>query len=379
MNKNRFVLASFSLLALFSISFFSCQQKSKENPSDEFDDKKITEEAKILAEGEEYSVLVISDLFNAYPDLEIALNNLLGKTVEGLPQSEPLFKLIFKHPSQINYNDKLNLCVLILNADSHSQETTDFVKSHLALENQENDQIIFREINNPWAYPQKLFYLEAPSIETVVEQLEKEGTNILKQFEKTEKIRIKRKLYARGRNSSASNRLEKSHDINISIPKGYINIMEKVPGSNDSILLKYELEGLSWFRKNESAYSSDLLFYYAPLDKYRSASNEALLAKKDEITAGLLQGSNDGSYVLSEKKYKPPVFSKTTIAGMNATEIRGLWETVGDYMGGPFLFYAIEDTKNKRMLFVDAFVYAPKLDKKAFIKRLEVCLETLSL
>ncbi|MBT4969933.1 MAG: DUF4837 family protein, partial [Bacteroidetes bacterium] len=112
-------------------------------------------------------------------------------------------------------------------------------------------------------------------------------------------------------------------------------------------------------------------------DQFKDAEIDKILLKKDQITSNLIQGQNQGSYVVIAYDYNPPVIRDVTISGYEAIEIRGLWETEGDFMGGPFLFYAIKDLKNNRMLFIDAIVYAPEIKKKPFIKRLEVTLQTL--
>ena len=49
----------------------------------------------------------------------------------------------------------------------------------------------------------------------------------------------------------------------------------------------------------------------------------------------------------------------------------------GDFMGGPFLNYIIKDEKNNRMLFVDAFVYAPKYNKREYLRKMEAMVSTL--
>ena len=58
-------------------------------------------------------------------------------------------------------------------------------------------------------------------------------------------------------------------------------------------------------------------------------------------------------------------------------ELRGLWNVKGDFMGGPFVSYAILDTNHNKILYLEGFVYAPKYNKRNYIKRLEAILLSL--
>jgi hypothetical protein len=50
-----------------------------------------------------------------------------------------------------------------------------------------------------------------------------------------------------------------------------------------------------------------------------------------------------------------------------------------DFMGGPFASYLLPDAKNNRILFIDAFVYAPGQKKRPEMRRLETVFSTFNL
>ena len=52
-------------------------------------------------------------------------------------------------------------------------------------------------------------------------------------------------------------------------------------------------------------------------------------------------------------------------------ELRGLWEVHNDYMGGPFVTHAFYTPDGQDMIMLQAFVYAPKYDKKNYLKQIE--------
>ena len=52
-------------------------------------------------------------------------------------------------------------------------------------------------------------------------------------------------------------------------------------------------------------------------------------------------------------------------------ELRGLWEVHNDYMGGPFVSHVFYNPNGQDMVMLQAFVYAPKYDKKNYLKQIE--------
>ena len=51
----------------------------------------------------------------------------------------------------------------------------------------------------------------------------------------------------------------------------------------------------------------------------------------------------------------------------------------GGFMGGPFLSYALLDTKNSRIIIAEGFVYAPNVAKRDYLFELEALLQTLEI
>ncbi|MBT7040414.1 MAG: DUF4837 family protein, partial [Bacteroidetes bacterium] len=152
-----------SFLIIFSL--MSCKQKEKEATTDDFQDKKITDEFKEISTGEEYSIIVISDLATKYPDLKTALNNLFAIKVDVLPQNEPHFNPIIIHPDSLTEDQKLNLCIMVLNVNSASDRMNAFAENELHIDKNVNNETRFQISENTWAYPQKVIYAEASTIE----------------------------------------------------------------------------------------------------------------------------------------------------------------------------------------------------------------------
>jgi dTDP-D-glucose 4,6-dehydratase len=59
--------------------------------------------------------------------------------------------------------------------------------------------------------------------------------------------------------------------------------------------------------------------------------------------------------------------------------VRGLWRTEGDFMGGPFVTYAFLDERKQEVVFIDSYTYAPKFDKREYVKSMEAMIFAIRL
>ena len=52
-------------------------------------------------------------------------------------------------------------------------------------------------------------------------------------------------------------------------------------------------------------------------------------------------------------------------------QVRGFWEVHNDYMGGPFISHSFYSRDGKEVIVLEAFVYAPKYDKRNYLRQVE--------
>ena len=97
---------------------------------------------------------------------------------------------------------------------------------------------------------------------------------------------------------------------------------------------------------------------------------------RDSIGKVFLPGRNPESFMMSEKEYLP-YQKKVSYYGTKMLETRGTWEVKGDFMGGPFLNYLVEDKLNDRVLFIEGFVFAPSKRKRDNIIEIEAIIKSL--
>jgi hypothetical protein len=135
--------------------------------------------------------------------------------------------------------------------------------------------------------------------------------------------------------------------------------------SNDFIWISHELTDLT---------QAVLIYYYDYTDT-NTFTPAYLSLKRNEFTRKYVPGPSRGSYMTIEPAY-PVIFSEYSRDNQYWAEIRGLWRLENGFMGGPFINLTTLDQNRNRVISIDAFVYAPSLDKRNYVRELEAILQT---
>jgi hypothetical protein len=96
-------------------------------------------------------------------------------------------------------------------------------------------------------------------------------------------------------------------------------------------------------------------------------------ATRDTLLKRHFEGGQPGSYMATEMRLAPTL-KPTQIDGLPAVETRGLWRTYGDFMGGPFLSYAVADSARGHVYHLNALVYSPGTPKRLTLLEFETTL-----
>ena len=133
-----------------------------------------------------------------------------------------------------------------------------------------------------------------------------------------------------------------------------------------------------WYRNDVSKGLLNIIAYEIPIASDYKFNIENIIEIRDSIGKNYIPGEFEGTYMLTEHRF-PPVTKDVLISGKKAVETRGLWLLKDDFMGGPFLSYAIEDKKNSRLLIIEGFSYSPSSKKRDIVFELEAILKTVAI
>lgn len=293
--------------------------------------------------GQNEIIIVMKDrLWETMPGLK--LQDCFAKPYPALPQGEPLYDMVQIDPTEFKKLAQNHFNILI--ADIDKKHNTPRI-------------IIDKDI---WAKPQLIVKVFAADTNTFNNFFEVNQEKILAYFDKEEQDRLL-KRYNSHKNKKAITILEKDHDITLNIPEGFgLDISKKA-------------ENFAWLSFETNKTSQGIFIYYYPYTDSTQFTKKQLIKVRDSILKANVPGQLKNSYMTTEHDL-PVEAIRTEIQSHSAIQMRGLWETVGDFMGGPFISYTIYDPKHNRIITCEGYVYAPNLDKRNLIKQLDAILYT---
>jgi hypothetical protein len=156
--------------------------------------------------------------------------------------------------------------------------------------------------------------------------------------------------------------IEKSFGVELVIPKGF------------SLITKQG--DFAWIREETPETTLGILLYSFDYSDSTGLTAKSIVGTRNRIAKQYVPGPKEGSY-MSTMQELPVITKDIYVLGRPAIELRGLWNVKGDFMGGPFVSYTMLDTTSNRVLYLEGFVYAPKYNKRNYIRRLEAILLSL--
>ena len=263
-------------------------------------------------------------------DTDSIVTKMLTEDVTGLPQPEPLCRLIQVKKGKTRGNYLLVRTRIVVNIGERDSESRDF---SVTLHHDEN------------AAPQNIIRITARSAQQLRERLNGEKLRHI-----VDEVELKHLADIISGNPSKQNR-EMQDEI-----KKMFGIDMKIPAAMNA---SKKAKDFIWISNNASSGMQNLLVFKVKSEERRMKNSNAFhvndKALIDSILRTNMPGETDSMYMVI------PVLSE-----------RGLWEMKGDAMGGPYVMRRIHNN-----LYIIAFVYAPEMKKKILIKQLEAAISTI--
>ena len=255
-----------------------------------------------------------------------------------LPQREPLYDLVNVAPSGFVSMFQVHRNIIIMNISSDVVEPGVLYK------------------NNVWAAPQCVIRINASSADEAVELFKENSVKIkavLAQAEINRVIANAKKYEERGLAPIVTEMTGGSPHF----PSGY--------------KLKKKTDDFIWIAYDPQFTQQSILIYKYPVTEgVDMMSPQNLLKAQSEMLKNNVPGMFENTYMIISPIIEPAVTYKK-YGEHEFAEIRGLWEVHNDYMGGPFVSHVFYTPDGKDMIMMQAFVYAPKYDKRGYLKQVE--------
>ena len=320
MNKAHF------LLLFFIIFLLSCEKKTDATI------RKATGKINTI------SVIIDDQLWNG--EVGDSIRNKFASPVIGLPDEEPLFT-INQYPAKLMEGFITDSRIIIVVKKENKNE--------------------FSVTKNQYATPQKVFHIAGKTTAEILEILEKRTPQIIEISKQTEIDESQRITNLSLQNTS---RIKTAFHVSVRLPSSYLYAFQK----NQFI----------WLKKEIPSGNTSILMYQVPISSLKNKSNaiENIIKMRDSIGNLYIRGIEPDTNMITEEGYAPYLF-KTKLDGKETFETKGTWELKNDFMSGPFINYAIVDTKNNRILVLEGLCYSPSKEVRDLRHELESIIKSV--
>ena len=305
-----------------------------------------TENGKTLPSSTEKAGEIIVVLQKEYWNgaVGMAIRKILFAEHEALPQPEPIFDLVNIPDSYFTGLFKTHRNILAVKITAGLKPSVSYSK-------------------NVWASPQLFIKITAPDISEAEDLITKQKDQIVQGFLKAERARLVNDFNSI-KSEGISTLLINKFKLNLIVPRDYK-------------IAKQEKEFV-WIRKETPEISLGILIY-----RYNSATlsgilDDYILSAGDSVTKLYVPGPSEGSYMTAMHDF-PTVKKKFNHHQTLIIETRGLWMVQGNFMGGPFISLTFTDKDKKHISCIKGYVYAPKFNKRDYLRQLEAILYSLKI
>ena len=267
-----------------------------------------------------------------------SIRDLLACDCPWLTPSEPLYSLANVTPSGFGDMFKVHRNIVICQVDPQIQKTG--VEIH----------------NDVWASPQCVVKISAYTAEDACAMIEENGDRITSAIEQAERDRV-------------------VNNCIIYEEKEIAEKVETVFGGSPHFPVGYRLRKMTsdfaWIAYEKQYSNQTILMYkYPAADDGSDFTEENIIAHRDSVMKENVPGMFDGTY-MTTSQYIIPDVKYMKYKGRSFAQTRGYWEVYNDYMGGPFVSHSFYSEDGKDIIVTEAFVYAPKYDKRQLLRQVE--------
>lgn len=287
--------------------------------------------------GKAGEVIVVIDRNNWEGNLGAGVRDILGSDCPYLAQKEPLFNVANVTPSGFADLFKVHRNILIFNINAQNQ----------------SEGVVYR--SNVWARPQCLIQVNAFDSEGALRLLNENSERICNSFEQAERDRI-----------ISNAKTYEAYDL-------FKTVSEAFGGSphfSTGYKLKKNTGDFIWIADERQYTIQGVLIYKYPASENENFSQENIIAHRNAILKENVPGMFENTW-MTTSTYIEPTVTFVKYRGRQFAQTRGFWEVQNDFMGGPFVSHSFYGPEAKDIIVIEAFVYAPRFDKRQYLRQVE--------
>ena len=288
--------------------------------------------------GKAGEVIVVIDKGNWEGLVGTTLRDSLACETPFLPQREPLFGLVNVPQNAFTNMFQIHRNIIYVNINNTVTEPG----------------IVIRK--DVWATPQTVIYINAADSEAAAEIIKENSAIMVTTIEQAERDRIIRNI-----KKYEEHKLADAVDAMVGgsphFPSGY----KLKKRTSDFIWIEYAIQDMT---------QGILIYKYPVVEGEQMLGLDSIIENSNEMLKNNVPGMFDNTYMTTSTAVRPGIEYKR-YKGLEFAEVRGFWEVYNDYMGGPFVSHAFYSQDGQNVIVLQGFVYAPKFDKRQYLRQVE--------
>lgn len=269
------------------------------------------------------------------------LRDTLAKDCPFLPQKEPLYTLVDVIPSGFTNMFQIHRNIVIVRIGNDVVEPGVNIRYDV------------------WARPQCVITINAIDSDSAVQLIKENSKRIITSLEQIERDRI----------IANSKKYEER-----SIAPAVTEMIGGSPHFPSGYRLKKKTDDFIWVEYSVQYVTQGILIYKYPVVEGEDMMNlDNIIEENNAMLKANVPGMFENTYMMTSTFARPSI-EYLKYKGRGFAEIRGYWEVYNDFMGGPFVSHAFYSQDGKNMIVMEGFVYAPKYDKRHYLRQVEAIL-----
>lgn len=266
------------------------------------------------------------------------LRDTLAQDCPFLPQKEPLYTLVDVIPSGFTNIFQLHRNIIIVRIGNDVTEPGVNVRYDV------------------WARPQCVITINAIDSDSAVQLIKENSRKIIVSLEQAERDRV----------IANSKRYEE-----YSLAPVVTEMVGGSPHFPSGYKLKKKTDNFIWIEYSVQYVTQGILIYkYPVVEGEDMMSLDSILEENNAMLKANVPGMFENTYMTTSNFARPSI-EYLRYKGRDFAQIRGFWEVYNDFMGGPFVAHAFYSQDGKDMIVMEGFVYAPKYDKRHYVRQVE--------
>lgn len=348
------VLYTLFLFSIISIVFSSCKGDVVRSLS-----------TKPKAMGRINQVVILSDQSMSEGAMGDSISYYFESAYPIMPAEEPLFDIrlmtiqeLFAKP----YSKELRTYVLLADVSDTSSLATRMLKEDLGTEKfsraQKDPSFNSSVGQDKWAKGQIIIYIFGNGRENIAKSIRENFANISKRINVHDNANLAATVFG-------------IQDINLELSKQVLDsfgLTIKIPGLYKKAL---QNENFLWIRMDHKDINQSLVFRRFPYTSKEQFKMDNIIKMRNTYGKLFIQTGFKDAYMSTNVIDLPTYEYSYMHNNIYYKEVRGIWETVNDFMGGPFVSYILLNEPAGEIVFIDAFVFAPGKQKRDYVQQLD--------